>query len=142
MRLIFLCLISSFVASCGQSPLFNHSKEEEQGVFRSLVRLENGLVLKNQKAKINLYWKIGPVVFDECQLMAVVTNQQGQLIDLSGAIELAPWMPDHGHGTSPVIVEKIDRGTYLFKEIYFIMPGRWEMVFTVDGESLKWDEQL
>ena len=41
------------------------------------------------------------------------------------AIELV--MPSMGHGTSPVRVQKMDIGTYLVEDVFFSMPGEWDV---------------
>lgn len=52
----------------------------------------------------------------------------------SPSIEL--WMPDMGHGSSPVSVEKIDSGTYLVSDVYFSMHGDWQIkISSLNGEN-------
>lgn len=47
--------------------------------------------------------------------------------DIDGQIEVVLWMPSMGHGSSPVTVEKVDVGTYRASEVFFTMPGDWEI---------------
>lgn len=49
----------------------------------------------------------------------------------SATVEL--WMPHMGggHGSSPVVVEKKDVGTYRARRVFFSMPGQWEIRFTI-----------
>lgn len=37
------------------------------------------------------------------------------------------WMPSMGHGSSPVTIERLDRGTYRVSEVFFTMAGDWEI---------------
>ncbi|MEQ1722575.1 MAG: FixH family protein [Pseudobdellovibrio sp.] len=37
------------------------------------------------------------------------------------------WMPSMGHGSTPVTVEKIKAGEYRASDVFFIMPGEWEI---------------
>lgn len=37
------------------------------------------------------------------------------------------WMPSMGHGSSPVKVERVDVGTYRVSDVFFTMPGDWEI---------------
>ena len=39
------------------------------------------------------------------------------------------WMPSMGHGSSPTRVERLDTGTYRASEVFFVMPGEWELKF-------------
>lgn len=50
---------------------------------------------------------------------------------------LVLWMPSMGHGSSPTTLTKLDIGTYRVTNVFFIMPGEWEMQFQVkDGANL------
>jgi hypothetical protein len=48
------------------------------------------------------------------------------------ALEVTPFMPDHGHGTSvrPVITPKGD-GTYTIDPLYLFMPGVWRITIAL-----------
>lgn len=48
------------------------------------------------------------------------------------------WMPDMGHGSSPTNTTRVDVGSYRVTNVFFIMPGQWEIRFQIkDGEILK-----
>ncbi len=48
------------------------------------------------------------------------------------------WMPAMGHGSSPTSVSRLDVGTYRASNVFFIMPGEWEIKFQVkDGSSVQ-----
>lgn len=58
------------------------------------------------------------------------------------ALEVAPFMPDHGHGTTVAVVVTDDgNGSYTLNPVNFFMPGYWETTITVvdpgatDGEE-------
>lgn len=60
------------------------------------------------------------------------------LEDLEGLIKVQLWMPDMGHGSSPVRVEKLDIGTYRASQVFFSMRGKWEVRFQLkEGTSVK-----
>lgn len=53
------------------------------------------------------------------------------------ALQLAPYMPAHQHGSAEVVVEELGDGGYLLSAIQLVMPGVWEMPIVVtpaDGE--------
>lgn len=59
-------------------------------------------------------------------------------VDLTSVPALALWMPSMGHGSSPTSVEKIDTGSYRAKNVFFIMPGEWELKFQLkDGNTVQ-----
>jgi hypothetical protein len=45
------------------------------------------------------------------------------------------FMPDMGHGSSPVRLEQISSGHYQVSKLYFFMPGRWEIRFQLENRS-------
>jgi len=49
-------------------------------------------------------------------------------------LEVVPWMPAHGHGTSvsPTITETAP-GTFVATPLYLFMPGSWELRITISG---------
>jgi hypothetical protein len=52
------------------------------------------------------------------------------------ALELKPWMPAMGHGTSivPTVTREMN-GKYLVSGVDLFMPGLWELRLTVSGSS-------
>ncbi len=65
-----------------------------------------------------------------------------ELRDASGtlmpgyALEVAPFMPDHGHGTGvTAIVTDDGDGAYTINPVNFFMPGYWETTITVVDEG-------
>jgi hypothetical protein len=53
---------------------------------------------------------------------------------VSGAtITAKPWMPDHNHGASvpPTIAAGTASGDYDVQRIDFVMPGLWQVIFTI-----------
>lgn len=56
----------------------------------------------------------------------------------AGELKVVLWMPDMGHGSSPIKLEKIGVGTYRASNAFFSMPGTWEIRFQLkDGRSVK-----
>lgn len=48
------------------------------------------------------------------------------------------WMPSMGHGSSPTQVDRLDTGTYRASNVYFVMPGQWEIRFQdKDGADVR-----
>ena len=53
-------------------------------------------------------------------------------------VQVILWMPEMGHGSAPTKLERVDTGSYRVTEMYFIMPGRWQVRFQVkEGEAVK-----
>lgn len=47
------------------------------------------------------------------------------LQDVQGTVDVELFMPDMGHGSSPVQVERQDVGTFSVSRVYFTMSGNW-----------------
>ena len=48
-------------------------------------------------------------------------------VEINQDVKVILWMPSMGHGSSPVKVQKINSGLYQATQVYFIMPGDWEI---------------
>lgn len=53
-------------------------------------------------------------------------------------LKVVLWMPDMGHGSSPVTMQDIGNNHYLVTDAWFIMPGQWTVKLNFDfgGENL------
>jgi hypothetical protein len=62
-----------------------------------------------------------------------LVDAQGE--PLRGAeIEITPFMPAHGHGSTEVTASETEAGHYLAEDVSLFMPGLWELrVHVVDG---------
>lgn len=57
--------------------------------------------------------------------------------DLEGTMAVVLWMPSMGHGSSPVVVERLDVGTYRASKVFFTMKGDWDIRFQLkDGGNV------
>lgn len=61
-------------------------------------------------------------------------------VDLPDTPEVYLWMPSMGHGSVPTTTSKADLGTYLVENVFFIMPGDWEIRVKLNQESIENDE--
>lgn len=52
------------------------------------------------------------------------------------------WMPEHGHGSRPVVVEKIETGKYRISKVFFSMPGKWQLRFQLLNEKNEIADQV
>ena len=56
--------------------------------------------------------------------------------DLPGSASVVLWMPEMGHGSALTTTEKIDTGTYRSSNVFFLMPGKWEIKFDVKENDI------
>lgn len=52
------------------------------------------------------------------------------------------WMPSMGHGSSPVTMTLLEEGVYKAEDIFFIMPGPWDIRFQLKDGSIVVEEKI
>lgn len=62
--------------------------------------------------------------------------------DLSLLPAVVLWMPSMGHGSTPVAVEKVTGSEYRGSNVFFIMPGAWEIKFQFKNGDVVEDEAV
>ncbi|MEE2828634.1 MAG: FixH family protein [Myxococcota bacterium] len=74
----------------------------------------------------------GPPDLNENDWTVTVLDADGSPVD-GCTVEVAPWMPDHGHGSDGVVGSATgEPGQYLLESIDFIMPGFWSVDVQAD----------
>ncbi|MGZ3773877.1 MAG: FixH family protein [Pseudobdellovibrionaceae bacterium] len=43
------------------------------------------------------------------------------------------WMPKMGHGSGPVKITNVSEGIYKIDQVYFVMPGQWQIRIQLKG---------
>lgn len=116
---------------CGSSPLFNHTSAPDPDQQQQQPKPE-----ANQKkfSKIDTYftitWPKMASASDESSFQILIEpNSEGVAKPIFDEYELEVelWMPDHGHGAPPVEIVKISAFEVIVRDIWFIMPGHWEV---------------
>lgn len=131
MKLLGILLF--LLVGCGESPFLN-----DEGELRSVQAVESELYLKDSEVSINTFWQEGPYVFDESKILIILQGSNGTTYKEEISFKVKIWMPGMGHGSFPVTLEKIADGVFLASEVFFTMPGYWDIHFQVfDGEALK-----
>jgi len=63
----------------------------------------------------------------------LVTDANGAPVE-GVQLTVSPWMPDMGHGSSVVPkVTAAGTGAFVLTDVYFAMPGRWDLLSTFAG---------
>lgn len=115
---IVILFLSMFITSCGKSPLLNKLEKNIQEVSGGILLGEH---FPNQKVDFTLTWNSPPSLDElgsfEVELTAPLKNSQ--------TLNAYIWMPDMGHGSSPIEKTQVNNNHYSFSEVAFIMPGLW-----------------
>ncbi len=64
-----------------------------------------------------------------------VQEKPTEFVDPKNEVNIQLWMPSMGHGSSPVTLVKTEAGRYKTENIYFVMPGEWEIRFQLKEEQ-------
>lgn len=105
--------------------------------------------LQFQKSGICLDWKWEKVPTEtEMGTLYFKTYRKNMLdgsavlLDQTVTPAVVLWMPSMNHGSSPVSTSREDIGTYRAKDVFFIMPGEWEIKFQLKDETQVIDEAI
>ena len=97
------------------------------------------LLLKAQNICVDIKWEVQPSDTDAGVFNLHFYDPQAvtQLIDPAYSVAVVLWMPSMGHGSSPVKVEKLENGIYKASNVFFVMPGDWEIRIQLkDGKNV------
>lgn len=79
---------------------------------------------------VDVKWEVRPT--EDSPGSFIFSTSDGltsNLRDFDSPLKVVLWMPAMGHGSSPIMVEKVSIGIYRAKEVYFSMKGDWEIRF-------------
>lgn len=137
-------LVLTLLVACGESPLLNHANEKFKAVGSILNQESRVYSFKETKTFFILDWTQGPQLGESILQVRAWNEAEGTLNgpyqDFSEEFAVDLWMPDMGHGSSPVKITKIEQGEYLVNKIYFIMSGKWEVRFKLKRQGKVVDE--
>ncbi len=123
-KLIFIFVTMCFVG-CGKSPFL---KEPLATGAIKAESIETNVRIFDSEKKIEVKWLTKKNSFDEAQaLVFLYSNDKLYDPEESEDISFYLWMESMGHGSSPIFVKRLDKGIYSLSEIYFSMPGDWQL---------------
>lgn len=81
---------------------------------------------------ISLDWEVLPTEEDFGQFLIKIwrpnlADESELLEEVKDDVSVFLWMPSMNHGSSPVTVKQEDIGTYRVSDVFFTMPGEWEI---------------
>lgn len=136
------------LSSCGDSPFLSDETPEEiqnRDTLNSDNFEEGGsLWLRESRYQVRPLWRLGPFVADESKLLFLILDESGYPISPEYKVFLKIWMPTMGHGSFPIKVTEVGEGIFEAREIFFIMPGYWDIHFQLLDrenqlvEEVKW----
>lgn len=94
---------------------------------------------KKEKLCLSIKWDNEPSDADFSSLTMTFYKKNNPKIAVDPVLSpfVFLWMPDMGHGSAPVTMEKTSTGTYKASRIYFSMPGEWAVRYQIrDGKKV------
>ena len=98
-----------------------------------------GLYFSKENICLKTRWVTKPSesTLGEMELSFSDPDDNTRLLDPRNDVAIVLWMPSMGHGSTPVTITRTDVGRFTASEIFFIMPGPWEIRYQLkDGESI------
>ena len=132
---IFLLL-----ASCGDSPFLDDPIENETSP--QVQNLQGKYVFKSEGLNFNFYLKNSILIGEEVKFLIIFTNKDGIPTSPKAKFNLKLWMPNMGHGSFPTTVHEAGIGVFEISEIFFTMPGRWDIHFQLMDLNEKVKEEI
>ena len=114
-----LLIISLFLSGCIQPKYAPNEKPNPQDLKSCPYKLINS------GNCLSLDWEVPPTAEDFGQFLVNAKDE------IDGDVSVFLWMPSMGHGSSPVTVNRIDMETYRVFDVFFSMPGDWEIYIQV-----------
>ena len=111
----FKIIIFSFIfilAGCGKPPFLNKLEK---------VSNEISSVFPYEDIEFTLNWTVPPTLSELSSLEINLNKPMEDGISLNAYL----WMPEMGHGSSPIEIQKINSTNYALTDLAFIMPGLW-----------------
>jgi len=129
--LLFITLL--FFVSCGKSPLQLEKKTMESSGENNIEVTKK---FKTLDQTIELFW-LRPRNTLEAGRFLLISKKNKVAYDLPENFKIILWMPSMGHGSSPVLINKIGTGVYDVSEVYFIMDKDWQIkVQLIEGANI------
>lgn len=113
---LFLLFVVAPLTGCAQP---NYGAQSENALGSTSGAADCGLKFRDSCA--SLVWEVQPTEEKEGTFLL----EFSQAIEQNVAVVL--WMPSMGHGSSPVIVEKLAPNRFRASRVFFVMPGEWEI---------------
>lgn len=144
---VHLLLITLLLMACAE-PKYEtkvvanpHSIVEEAALETCEVALEDlGLCVLWKWEEVPTSSKAGQLIFK----VARPNELDGSPlpVEIPFDVALVLWMPDMGHGSTPTRVERVDVGSYRATDVFFVMPGEWDLRFQLKEEGDLRDEAI
>jgi hypothetical protein len=129
-------LLLFLLAGCAEPKYVKDSEAGAGGTNAQESKAECQASFSTSGLCLTWYWEkkptsteMGSLVFKTYRLNSI--DQTPIEVDLTTTPQVVLWMPSMGHGSTPTQTTRVDEGTYRATNVFFVMPGDWEIRFQV-----------
>lgn len=133
-RVYLFFILTLFITACANPDYV--TPEDLQEHNQSKPSEKCSLSFPKVQICADIQWVAPPVSSQAGELTVNLSSQY------SGSFSALLWMPSMGHGSAPVKIESTGPGQYHITNMYFIMPGDWEVRMFLKNSSGEVIDQL
>lgn len=136
MKILLLICNLLLLTACGDSHRINDSKTE---VHTEGTSAQCQLHFQTEDLCLKMSWDEMPTdsTFGSMTLTFTDVHHPSQVLSPRNEPFIVLWMPSMGHGSSPVTMTLVEEGVYKATDVFFIMPGPWEIRYQLKaGETV------
>lgn len=136
-----------FVVGCAQPKYVEENKNTNGNNSAHEAGADCSTQFAGSQLCVSWYWErkptsseVGTFIFKTYRLNAF--DKTAIEINTISTPEVQLWMPSMGHGSTPTQVTQLDVGTYRAENVFFIMPGEWDIRFQIKNGDTVNDEAI
>lgn len=142
---IITTLILFFSFGCAQPKYISESDSSAAGQQTAESKVNCDIQFSNSKYCLSWFWENKPTSTNQGSLIFKIYrlnafDQTAIQLDSAELPQLILWMPSMGHGSTPTVIQRLDVGTYRASDVFFIMPGEWDLKFQIKTGTEVTDE--
>jgi len=144
-RNAFCALVLLGLMGCAEPKYVKGTDATSDGTIAQESKTNCSITFSQSGLCLTWFWEkkptsteMGSLVFKTYRLNLV--DQTPVEVDLVSNPTVVLWMPSMGHGSTPTLTARVDEGTYRATNVFFIMPGDWEIRFQVKNGTEVIDE--
>lgn len=135
----FLSGLILFCIGCGKPPILN--RITKTNVIDQITHLKQEKFPRS-KREFSLNWQVPPSL----DRLSVAVIKFTQSLPSQYFIESEIIMKEHGHGSSPIVIEySQNRDQIILSELSFFMTGKWTLVITLKEHNQivdQWEKDI
>lgn len=135
-----ICFIVLFMTNCARPKYVEETTANQAPAGKTEANAECSITFSESKLCLSWYWENKPTAKQAGSLIFKIYrlnefDKTSIPVDFKQSPDVVLWMPNMGHGSTPTQTTPLDVGTYRASNVFFIMPGDWDIRFLVKDEN-------